>query len=1070
MEPNLEGQRKPLTAVFADVVDSTRLAERTDPEDWSNLVGSVIGEVTSSVEHYGGTVAQFLGDGVLAIFGAPVAHEDDPDRAVRASLEAVAAVERLRSSPGLARDLGVSIRIGINTGLAVVGSMAAGRGSGYTAIGDAVNVAARVEAAAGAGSVWITAATRRLLGPAVAVEDRGSIDAKGKSERVHVFAVVSAKDARAGRPGVPGLHSPLVGRASEIERLLALEATVRAGRGRAALLLGDPGLGKSRLLEELRSAAAGPLRWVVGNGLSYGHEIPFHVVRQLVRGLAELPADAPTDLTLPALRARLGDRTADGRPAAAVVEHLLGEPPTGPEGERLASLDSLALHAAYAAGVRALVDAAVDDATGAPVALVLEDLHWIDRSSADLLVRLLPVIDERPILLLCTSRPDRDSAGWRIVTAARDLLGPALLEIGLSALSGTESRELIGNLLRIESLPAALRDAMLLRTEGNPFFLEEVVRMLVDRGVIVRSGDQWAATREVEAIDIPDTIHGLLLARIDRLPDEPRRVLRAAAVLGRDFNLPLLEAVTGPAGPALGRLEAAGLVQLADSEVATGNGAGGARADGSAPAREIRYGFRHALIQDAAYESLLKRERRALHLAAAEAIEGLYPERRRELAAVLAGHFGAAESPERAVEYLLIAGAEALRTFADREAYGFFGRAIRLLPERPETEADRRRRVEAGLGRDRAGATFVPYEPSLAELDAILPLADALGDPELLAEIHLGTAQARIEGRGENVETSPALARSLQIAQDLARQTGNVGIEARVLGHLGTSALQTGRYRAATEHFRRAAEAFESMGLANLSSMAYGFAAVAQARLGSFEGADACLDRSRGLAEASGDPNAILDAAIYGGMVETDRGRPALTIQLVQPGIDQADQLGNYACSLVGNFTVGRALLDLGDADGAAVAFERSKDLATFCQAGPIANLSRAWLSALQARHGEHRAGLAGLDEAIREARDLHDRHGEAELLRERAAILAAAPLAEPDRVLADLRDAVAILEEIEAAPSLVPALRQYAAALRVAGNDEEAVAAESRAVGLEATLAGSTSAPASASVPITEL
>jgi class 3 adenylate cyclase len=254
MDPQVEGQRKPVTAFFADVVDSTRYAERSDPEDWSAVLARVVADITLAVERYGGTVTQFLGDGLLAIFGAPEAHEDDPERAVRAGLEAVAAVERLARRAGgpggagvasVARgaggpgadDLPLAIRVGINSGLAIVGEMPTGRSSAFTAIGDTVNVAARVEAAAPPGRVWVTAATRRLLGPSISVRDVGSIEAKGKSEPLVVHEIVGATEARPGRPGVPGLHSPLVGRGPELARLLEAVATVRAGRGRAALLI-----------------------------------------------------------------------------------------------------------------------------------------------------------------------------------------------------------------------------------------------------------------------------------------------------------------------------------------------------------------------------------------------------------------------------------------------------------------------------------------------------------------------------------------------------------------------------------------------------------------------------------------------------------------------------------------------------------------------------------------------------------------------------------------------------------------------------------------------------------------
>jgi len=1046
MDPSLEGQRKPVTALFADVVDSTQLAEQIDPEDWSTLVAALVGEITAAVERYGGTVTQFLGDGVLAIFGAPTAHEDDPARAVRAALDALDGVRRVARGADATTPAPIAIRVGINSGIAIVGRLPAGSGSSYTAIGDAINVAARVQAAAQPGRVWVTAATQRLLGPAIETVDRGSITVKGKREPVHVFEVVRARDAQPGRPGVPGLHSPLVGRSDELRRLVDLAATVEAGRGRAALLVGEPGIGKSRLMAELRSATAARVSWLVVNALSYGETMPLHVIRQLARGLADAPADAPATVVASSLDELVAGRLADGHPATAVLLHLLGAIPAGSDGERLAALDSLALHAAYAGALRELVSAAVED-HGRPIAIAFEDLHWADVSSVELLVRLLPLVHERPVLLLATTRPDRTAPGWQAVAAARATLGDGLLEIDLAPLNESEGRELVGNLLRIESLPPALREAILARTDGNPFFLEELVRMLIDRGIIVRVGDRWEATGSGDPVDVPDTIHGLLLGRIDRLAEDDQRVLRAAAVLGREFSLRLLEAVAGSTGPALGRLEAAGLVELLSPASAPASSGQGDRRP------EVRYAFHHALVQEAAYSTLLRRERQLMHLGAATALEAMDGDRR-ELAPELARHYEAAGATDRAVEYVLLAGSEALRTFSEREAFAFFERAVALLPDPPETVEQRRRRVEAGIGRFRAGLTFEPFEPAMAGLEAILPLAEELADPTLVAEIHLWISVMRLEGPGETLETSEPLRRSLDLVTRIARETGDRNLEAQGLAQVATSEFRTGWYRRAAEHFREAAESFEALGRTNAAAPAYGLSAVAHARLGHHDVADRFIARARTLATESRDPTAILDLAIFAGMVETERGQPARTIEITRSGIALADELGNHACSLVGNFTLGRALVRVGDDDGAAAAFERSQELASYCQVGPVANQSRAWLSALRARRGDGHESLAEIDQTLEEARRLHDRFGEAEMLRERAAILASGSPDDIGRALRDLQAAASILEEIEAIPSLVAALRQYASTLRGSGREHEAARTEDRATTLEMLLA----------------
>jgi class 3 adenylate cyclase len=558
----MTGERKPVTALFADVVGSTTLAERMDPEDWTAMMNEVFELMSGAVFRYEGTIAQLQGDAMLAFFGAPVAHEDDPERAVLAALDMLAATDEFARQLKATHGIDLRIRAGVNTGPVMVGNVGSDLRYEYTALGDAVNVAARMQAAAQTGTILITDTTRRLTGDVFELEDLGAIEVKGKTEPVHAFRVIGRKAAPAWRRGLVavGLDSPMVGRDEPLSRLEALFEVVRAGRGRVAFLVGEPGIGKSRLLAELRARVTpvGPgaegrapaaaivqdalVTWVEGRCVSYGRNLPYHLLIDIVRSVLDIPfvaSEAETRATLDRqLASLLSDREWDAD-TAPYLAHLLALPLRPDEAER-ANLEGATIQARYVAAAHRLLRAL---AARGPVVLVCEDLHWADPASIEVVRQLLPLASQLPILFLAALRADTDSAGWALIGQARELFGDALAELRLEPLSEAESRTLVANLLEIESLPDHVRGVILSRAEGNPFFVEEVVRMLIERGVIIARGDQWVATSDIGTVEIPETLHGLLLARIDQLPASAKRSLRVAAVIGRQFPLRVLERI-----------------------------------------------------------------------------------------------------------------------------------------------------------------------------------------------------------------------------------------------------------------------------------------------------------------------------------------------------------------------------------------------------------------------------------------------------------------------------------------------------------------------------------------------
>ena len=463
----LTGERKPVTALFADVVGSTALAERMDPEDWTAMMNEAFDHMSKAVFRYEGTIAQLQGDAMLAFFGAPIAHEDDPDRAVHAALEMIVATEEFSRQLRATHGLDFRIRAGINSGPVVVGNVGSDLRYEYTALGDAMNVAARMQAAAEPGTVLITAATHRFVADAFDVEDLGDIVVKGKTEPVHAYRVLAPKAVPGRKRGLEraGLESPMVGRDRQLETLKSLYDVVRAGRSRVAFLVGEPGIGKSRLLAEFRqwvtdearadAARGASSTWLEGRCVSYGRNLPYHLLLDLVRSTLQIPfagSETEARATLDRqLAAHLGDDAADTAPFLA---HLLTLPLHPDEADR-ALLDPEVMQGRYVASIHRLLRAM---SGRGPVVLVCEDLHWADPASVALMSQLLPLAAQHPIFFVAALRADTDSAGWRLVSAARELFGDALAELRLEPLSAAYSRDLVANLLEIESLPVAVHE------------------------------------------------------------------------------------------------------------------------------------------------------------------------------------------------------------------------------------------------------------------------------------------------------------------------------------------------------------------------------------------------------------------------------------------------------------------------------------------------------------------------------------------------------------------------------------------------------------------------------------
>ncbi len=750
----MQGERRIVTMLFCDVVGSTAMAERLDPEEWTEIMNGAFENLIAPVYRYEGTLARLMGDAIFAFFGAPIAHEDDPQRAVAAGLEIVEGIRAYRERMKGDRDLDLNVRVGINTGPVVVGEVGSDLRLEYTAMGDAVNVAARMEQTAEPGTVQITAETHRLVAPLFDVESRGAVQVKGKAEPVAAYRVVRRKKQPGPTRGFRAGGAPLVGRGREMALLQRAVDEVIDGRGQIVSLIGEAGLGKSRLIEETREVWAtrraegdyevGDIRriWEVWQCVSYDTTRPYAQYRRMLAKIAGIDDTDPPDVVREKL-ARTIDFSADWvEPHMRVWRSLFGIPEPGEvplEGE------------AFRRAITELVVSSTRHVGSEPRLLVFEDLHWCDEASMDLLIETAKVVDDLPSLFLFAFRPDRQAPSWRLKQWLEVEYPHRSTEIVLTPLSDQESSDLIDELLPEEGRSDTIRTQILERTEGNPLFVEEVAAAVLEQG----STD--------EGIAVPTTLQALITARLDTLDDEARRTLQLASVIGRSFLEPVLAAVAGDGTDLRARLSTLERVSLI-SETAR------------MPERE--YAFHHSLTQEATYGTILRRERRKLHLRVGEALERLYVNRIEDFAPLLARHFQEAGDDDRTLRYATVAGDHAAKLYANADAVTHYTNAIDAARRLERSEEQ----LRLFPSRGRAFELAARYDDAVANDESWRALAEEGGDRSAVlgAEMALATLFSTPTPKFDAERGRALSERTL----DLARELGDRVAESKALWNL----------------------------------------------------------------------------------------------------------------------------------------------------------------------------------------------------------------------------------------------------------------------------------------------
>ncbi len=900
--PARAAERRQLTVVFCDLVGSTTLSQQLDPEEMRTLIDRYHHAVAAAVRRYDGFVAQYLGDGVLAYFGYPQAHEDEAARALNASLEVVSDVSLLRAPDGRA----LQARVGIATGGVVVSRIGEDTtGADLSAIGEAPNLASRLQSAARPGDIVVSEDTRRLVGRAFDFESLGALSLKGFAAPVTAWRL-RGRQAVASR--FHALHgdalTPFVGREAERALLWERWQTAADGEGQMVLVTGEAGIGKSRIVQQLveRVAASSSNRLLL-QGSPYDRHSALHPLIESLNALGDVAAADPLPVRADKLAAVLCDCASDGDDMRVRMTRLLGLLAGVHDDAARATPEQVKLDT-----LRAIVDLMVSMAQGLPTLMIVEDAHWIDETTDELLGLIRDAIRHQPILVLVTARPEYRPRWAEAADVTR---------VTLNRLSQRQCVALLEAVSSGRSLSPELAAEIVAKTDGVPLFVEELAKAVIEAGAVTAEDSATGRVRPMAPFEIPSTLQDSLMARLDR-SSSAKAVAQVGAVIGREFAHRLLTAAMGQPDREID----AALDTLVRAELVFRQGAGD----------DVTYVFKHALVRDAAYNSMLKAQRALWHARVADAIVAADPDAARTRPELLAQHYEAAGDLARALELRVAAGRLAAARAANRDAVAHFEAAIALLD----------------ASRDR-------------------PDAD---ERELELQIELGRALILTEGHG-----SQRMAASYGRARELALALRKPGVLAMATSVAATPALAAGRFHDALRMLDDVVAAPGEELTASARVMIGWMRGFAHCLLGEFEPADAALaEAERLLAELPSErrmPIGGADPLVYvlhrRAHMLLFRGRIAAAIGRYREMETAAARDGRLPALIYADSAMAELYITIGDAANGLRYAERALEASERIGWASFHTATRYWRGILLVTSGRSSEGLADIDRAVGE-------------------------------------------------------------------------------------------------------
>ena len=649
-----EVERRQATVMFVEVSRYTEMLEKMDDEEVASVMSRCFEIFGSIEEKYGGMINKVTSHRFTAFFGVPTAIENAPKSAVNAAIELRNNFYRFLEKEQM--EIPLDIRIGINTGMVIAGT--------YSVMGETVNIASRLKDLSGTGQIYVGLSTYRYTSRVFDYKKLKPMVLEGRDAPVHIFELLSTREkiyrARLGADRM--INSEMVGRDEELAKLELHVLKASNNEGSIVNVIGEAGIGKSRLITELKKVNA--MKRVIlleGRALSIGKNLSFHPIIDIFKNWAEIEENDNPSVAAHKLERIINEIYSEGTAEVfPFIGTLMGLNLPERHAERVKGIEGEALEKLILKNLRLLVEKAAEKK---PLVLIVEDLHWADQTSIEFFRSLYRLVENNPILYINVFRPNYEGTSNRILDTVKDRYSPFYSEIYLESLNEKESEVLINNLLKVKELPSRISNLIIDRAEGNPFFIEEVMRSFIDDGVIKVMNGRFKITEKIDSVVIPQTINEVLMARIDNLDEKTKSLLRIGSVIGRNFFYKILAGVAESVQDIDIRLEDLKEAQLVLERRRLA---------------ELEYQFKHALVQEITYESILLKKRKELHLKIANSIESVFSERLHEFYGMLAFHYGQGEDLDKAEEFLIKAGAEALKSSASREAFHHYREALNI--------------------------------------------------------------------------------------------------------------------------------------------------------------------------------------------------------------------------------------------------------------------------------------------------------------------------------------------------------------------------------------------------------
>jgi class 3 adenylate cyclase/tetratricopeptide (TPR) repeat protein len=855
---SIEGEHKLVTVLFADVANYTSITETLDPEEVHQIMDGLFKILMDEIHKYEGTINQFTGDGIMAIFGAPVSHEDHAQRACYAALAVQRAMADFSEKLKDEKDIDFKIRIGINTGPVVVGSIGDDLRMDYTALGDTTNLAARMQQGAESGSILMADSSYKLISPHFVTKPLGELQVKGKKEPVITHTLKRARSIRTLMDIVAEKElSPLIGRSEEFNRLHRLWELCKKGNGQVVFIVGEAGIGKSRLIFELhRALSAEKVTWLEGRCAPYGRNIPFSPLIDLLRRNFRIDEEDSEEIIIRKIDEGLGVLGEDTKERAPYLKFLFSVDP----GDAL-------IHSMDAQGRRRMIFDSIRLMTirgskRRPLILFFEDLHWIDHESEDFLKYVINSLAVLPVMLILTYRP-----GYANPFGERTFFN----HISLKALGKKESLDLTKDVIGVDRLPKFVEPLILERAEGNPLYIEEIAKSLEELGIFKKI-EANGAVKAQDQIQIPTSIQDIIMARIDRLPEEQKVALQLAAVIGREFANRLLERIA--------KLQA-GITDILDDLV------GLEILYQTQFYPELSFMFKHALTHDVAYNSLLTSKRKAIHALTGEVIEEIYSTRLGEHYEILAHHYEHGEVWDKAIAYLILSGQKALGNMAIPSAHTFFKKVIDISSQKDVTLSPQQA-YESYQGKGNTEFNMGQFDVAEKDFFKAREIANEIGDKNREAE--------SLSMAGWSMASGKKYEEVINIyheAADFGRQIGNPIIEGRNYAGLGLIKLSLGEVQEAGKFMEKAVEIGKRINsplllILSLSLRAFQFPHYGIAD----EEAVEYLDKSIPVLKSVQNARACVLVYLILGYYLACKGDYAASISTFQEGINFAEETG----------------------------------------------------------------------------------------------------------------------------------------------------------------------------------